>query len=433
MIIGIRREDKSEWEKRVPIIPGHIKELNDGYGVQFCIQPSKIRIFKDKEFRKVGARLMEDLSQCDIVFAVKEIPTEFIHKDKIYVFFAHVIKGQAKNMPMLKKIIDSGCTLIDYEKIIDNEGRRLVFFGRHAGIAGMIDSLWALGKRLKWEGVSTPFAHLKQPWKYKSLEDIKSHLFDMGRVIGKKGLPAEICPLTCGFAGYGNVSKGAQEMLDILPVKEISPSELHSLVEGGNFSNKVIYKVVFYEKDMFEPRNSGDKFELHDYFNHPEKYSSIFTQYLPHLTLLMNCIYWDARYPRLVTKEYLRQMYSSFKPKLKVIGDISCDVDGAVECTMKSTNPGEPVFVWDVGDSDVKMGVEGNGPVVLAVDNLPAEIARKSSMDFSATLKTYIPAIASANYSAGFQSVDLPPEIKRAIVVYKGKLAPNYEYLSKFL
>jgi len=152
--IGIRREDKNRWERRVPLIPKHVKELIESHGIDVTLQPSSIRIFSDEEYLQAGAKIQEDLSACHIIFAVKEIPADFFQPGKTYVFFSHTIKGQKKNMPMLKRMMELGCNLIDYEKVIDEKGRRLIFFGRHAGLAGMIDTLWALERRLTWEGTS---------------------------------------------------------------------------------------------------------------------------------------------------------------------------------------------------------------------------------------------------------------------------------------
>ncbi|MEE8478647.1 MAG: hypothetical protein V3S42_01430, partial [Candidatus Neomarinimicrobiota bacterium] len=142
MRIGIRREDKNEWEARVPLIPSDVKKLaNDG--IKVILQPSPIRIFSDQEYIDVGAMISEDLSSCSVILAVKEIPINFIEKGKTYVFFSHTIKGQDYNIPLLQKMIDEKTQLIDYERIVDEKGQRLIFFGRHAGLAGMIDSFWA--------------------------------------------------------------------------------------------------------------------------------------------------------------------------------------------------------------------------------------------------------------------------------------------------
>jgi len=138
--IGIRREDKNPWERRVPLIPTHVRELIHQHSLEIWLQPSVIRIFPDKDYIKEGAKIAEDLSRCSIILAVKEIPLDFFEKEKVYLFFSHTTKGQTHNMSMLKRMIEQKCTLLDYEKIVDKEGFRLVLFGRHAGLAGMIDT-----------------------------------------------------------------------------------------------------------------------------------------------------------------------------------------------------------------------------------------------------------------------------------------------------
>lgn len=426
-MVGIRREDKNIWERRTPIIPQHIKELKEK-GIEFFIQPSKIRAFKDREYAEAGAIIQDNINECNVIFAVKEIPSDFFKKNKTYVFFSHTIKGQKHNMPMLKKIMELKSQLIDYEKIVDEKNRRLIFFGRYAGLAGMIDTLWALGQRLNEEGIENPFAEIKQTYAYGSLGEAKKSIKKISENIKKNGLPESITPLIFGIAGYGNVSKGAQEIIDILPVKEITPEQVVSLQDKG-YSGKHIYKVIFKEEDIVEPV-SGE-FELQDYYKHPEKYRSKFDKYLRDLTILVNAIYWDKIYPRLVTKKYLKENYG--KIRLMVIGDIGCDINGAIECNVKITEPDNPVFVYEPLTDKTTDGFKGKGVVVLAVDNLPCELPKESSKDFSSALKKFIPEIAKTDFSVNFDDCNLSPEIKNAVIVYHGKLTPNYQYLEKYL
>lgn len=431
--LGIRREDKNRWEQRVPITPHHVQELHKTHGINTIIQPSTIRVFPDDSYRKVGAQVQESLSPSSVIFAVKEIPLHLFEKGKTYVFFSHTIKGQIHNMPMLKKMMDMGCTLVDYERIVDEKGRRLVFFGRFAGLAGMVDTLWTLGRRLHYEQIDTPFNEIKQTIHYRDLDDIRKHLTTVGRNIKTEGLPSSLAPLIIGFSGYGNVSYGAQEILDVLPVQEIQPKEIPST--SDNPSNNTIYKVVFKEEHMVEPINPGKRFDLQDYYQHPEGYHSIFDQYLPHLTVLMNCIYWSPQYPRLLTKQYVKKMSSKRdKPRLKIIGDISADVNGAIEFTQKTTSPDNPIFVYNPLTDSIQDGYEGDGLVVMAVDNLPCELPKESSESFSKTLLRFIPEIMEADFSVDdFDSISLPAEIKNAVVLYKGKLTPEYSYINKYL
>ncbi len=429
--IGIRREDKNEWERRVPLIPEHIKDFKEKYGIETIIQPSKIRVYSDEEYTNAGAVVKEDLSICPIVFAVKEIPIHLFEKNKTYMFFSHTIKGQEYNMPMLQKMMDLECTLIDYEKIVNEKGFRLVFFGRYAGLAGMIDTLWAFGQRLKSKNVDSPFNEIRQTIDYTNhLSEIKEHLSEIGKKIEQNGIPESITPIIVGFAGYGNVSKGAQEILDILPIKEISPNEIKAVYE--NPSNNCIYKVVFKEEDMVRPISSDNSFELQDYYKHPEKYESAFKQYIPDLTILMNCVYWDAKYPRLVTKEFLKKTNAE-NLKLQVIGDISVDINGAIEFTEKSTKPDTPAYVYNPRTETITDGCSGEGIAVMAVDNLPCELPRESSHEFSDSLYTFVPEIAKADFTKDFDSCKLPPEIKNAVILYQGKLTPKYQYINKFL
>ena len=161
MKLGIRREDKNEWEARVPLIPSDVEKLIRK-GIEVVLQPSPIRIFTDQEYERIGATISEDLSDCPLILAVKEIPVDFIEEGKTYVFFSHTIKGQDYNMPLLQAMIDKKAQIIDYERIVDDQNRRLIFFGKHAGLAGMVSSLWALGQRLNDEGVENPFGSLKK-------------------------------------------------------------------------------------------------------------------------------------------------------------------------------------------------------------------------------------------------------------------------------
>jgi saccharopine dehydrogenase (NAD+, L-lysine forming) len=432
-LVGVRREDKSEWERRVPITPQDAAALQK-QGIQVIVQSSATRAFADGEFAAAGVPVQQDLGPCSVIFGIKEMPKQFFEPEKAYVFFAHVIKGQAYNMAMLQRMLDLGCTLIDYERVVDEENRRLIFFGWHAGVAGMIDTLWALGQRLAWEGLPNPLAYLRQTHRYHDLAEAREALAEVRARIEGEGLPPEVTPLIIGVAGYGNVSRGAQEILELLPVIEIEPEEVSALAARGDASRHHLYKVVFKEWHMVEPLQPGAAFELQDYYRHPEKYRGSFEQYVPHLTVLANAIYWTDRYPRLVTEDYLRELFAGpSRPRLRVIGDISCDVEGAIQVTVKSTEPGDPIYVYNPATGDVTDGHEGEGVVVMAVEILPSELPREASMDFSRVLTPFIPAIAACDFGLPFAECNLPPEIKRAVIAYQGELTPDYRYIQEHL
>jgi alpha-aminoadipic semialdehyde synthase len=418
-------------------------ELRKPHGIQVVVQPSPQRAFSAAEFEAAGALVQEDLCGCPVVLGIKEIPKSAFLPGQAYVFFAHVIKGQPFNMPMLQRMLDLGCTLIDYEKVTDDAGRRLIFFGWHAGVAGMLETLWALGQRLACQGIANPFTALRRAYDYHDIAEAKAAVQQVAEAIRRDGLPAQIASLTIGVAGYGNVARGVWEILDLLPVQRVEPGELGGLAtlctstsEGLDTlrtSTSVIYATTFREEHLAAPLAADAAFDLQHYFSTPHVYRSDFEQYLPYLSVLVNAIYWDPRYPRLVTRDYLRQAFSTGQPKLRVIGDISCDIDGAVECTVKATEPGEPNFVFDPLTGDVRDGIEGEGVVVMAVDILPSELPRDASEYFSQVLLPYVPALAAADYTASFDDLALPPEIKRAVIAHRGELTPSYRYLQQHL
>lgn len=432
--IGIRREDKNPWERRAPLIPAHVRELVGGGHLDIRLQPSPIRVFSDDDYRREGAVISEDLSACSVILGVKEVPPELFLADRVYLFFSHTIKGQPQNMPMLRSMIERRVTLIDYERILDEQGRRLVFFGRQAGQAGMIDVLWALGRLLEGEGVRTPFSAVRQTIRYASLVEAREEIGRVGGQIREHGLPERLTPVVFGFAGYGHVSLGAQEIFDLLPFAEVPPAGLRRLFDKKASSRRMVYKVVFHEHEMVKPVGRGRPFVLQDYYQHPESYRPVLEKYLPYLTVLVNAIYWSPKFPRFVTKKFLKNLWAGPRPpRFRVIGDLSCDIQGGVECTLRSTTPGAPLLTYDVERDEAREGIIGRGPVILAVDNLPAEIPLESSAFFSEVLRPFIPALAAADFRRELGALDLPQSLKKAIILHQGKFTPEYEYMAEFV
>jgi saccharopine dehydrogenase (NAD+, L-lysine forming) len=432
--IGIRREDKNKWERRTPLVPADLADLEKRYNLPFLVQPSPIRVFRDEEFRSVGAAVQENLDSAPIVLGIKEVPTQLLRQGRIYVYFAHVIKGQHHNMPMLQRLMDLGCSLVDYERIVDEKGARLIFFGVHAGYAGMVETLRGLGQRLLSKGVKTPFTEVRHAFEYETLEKAKAHLREIGKQIDAGGLPESLRPLTIGVTGYGNVSRGVQEILSCLPVKEVSVADLPKEAARGTKNGTALLKVVFKEENLVSPAKAGGVFALQDYYQHPEKYVGCFETYLPHLDVLMNTIYWDDRYPRLVTRDWVKKNYAHDRqPRLQMIGDISCDLEGSIEVTLDATAPDAPCFTYDPVTDSVRPGHDGVGPTVMAVDNLPCEFPRESSEWFSHVLREMIGPLAAADWNADFDKLILPEPLKKAVIVHRGKLTPSYSYLEKHL
>ncbi len=430
--VGIRYEDKYVMERRIALVPDHVKQLIEK-GIDIEVVRSSKRIFNDDEFKDAGADIVDEVTDSQVVLGVKEMPIGYFKEGKAYIFFSHTIKGQSYNMPLLKNMMDSKITLIDYEKIADESGKRLIFFGRFAGLAGMINSLWSLGQRWNVQGLENCFLKIKQTHKYNSLVEAKAVIKEVGDFIAENGLPQSVSPLVVGITGYGNVANGAKEILDLLPIEEISPDELIELKNRKDISNKKVYVVVFKEEHLSKPLEEGKDFDLQEYYNHPERFESQFEQYIPHMTILMNCMYWDDNYPRIVTKEYLKGLFADGNPKLSVVGDVTCDPDGSIECTHKGTEIEDPVFVYNPATGEPTMGFNGDGLLIMAVDILPSELPRESSQTFSDALIGFMPKIASADYNNSFEDLDIPAEIKRATILHKGELTPDYKYLEEYL
>lgn len=430
--IGIRKETKSVWERRTPIIPHHVPILKREYGIQVYVESSEKRVFGDNEYECEGAVVKEILEDVPFIFGVKEIPPSLIQSDRVYIFFSHVHKGQPQNMEMLKKLLELKCTLIDYERITEKDGKRLIGFGYHAGISGMVETLHALGKRLVYLGIDNPFCEIKQPKEYRSVSEIKQEVFRVAKKIAESGIPNEVSPLIFGFTGSGQVYRGTQEIFEILPYEDLTPDELRGIKSKKN-NRHCVYRVHFGKEHLVEPIESGKRFNREDYYANPDKYKPIFNRYWKYLSVLVNGLYWEPRFPKYVSKEDVKSLWKTPQFRLMLIGDITCDIEGSVEITMKSTDPGNPCFVYNPETENITDGVEGEGIVIMAVDILPTEVALDASVYFSHKLTPLIPRIVGLDYDVPWSRFSPIPETNKAVIVYKGELTPDYLYLKEFL
>jgi alpha-aminoadipic semialdehyde synthase len=431
--IGVRLEDKNVWERRVPLTPDAVRQAT-AEGVEVHVERFPRRAFPDAAYAEAGAALSDDVRDCEIVLGIKEMPKDYFRPGGAYVFFSHTIKGQPYNMEMLRNLVDRGCTLLDYERVEDEKGRRLIFFGRYAGIAGMIDTFWTLGQRLQALGHATAFATLKPAHEYDDLQAAKAAVSRVGEQIAAEGLPEVLRPMAVGFTGYGHVSQGAQEILDLLPHVGVAPDRLGDFVEGGDAPGDRLAKVVYREEDLVEPVDASRPFELQHYYDHGEAYRSRFGPHLGWLTVLVNGIYWAPQYPKLADADQLRGLFSGpERPRLLVVGDITCDVDGSLACTVKDTEPGDPVYVYDPATREAASGFEGPGLAVMAVGNLPCELPREASETFSEALLPFVPALARADLVGALDAAGLPDPIRRSVILWRGEFAPDFGYMSDFL
>lgn len=431
--IGIRREDKNPWERRAPLTPRHVKQLVDEQKLQVIVEPASRRVFHDDEYVEAGATIADDLSDCSVILGVKEVPIGRLSDEKPYVCFGHVIKAQPYNMPFLKQLIERRCTLIDYELVINDAGVRIISFGRYAGCAGVVDTLWALGQRLYAEGFDTPLAHVRQAHGYDDLAEIRQSFESLGGLIRARGFPATLHPLVIGFTGEGNVSRGAQEVFDWLPHRVVEPERLAKLMTEPPRVHRCLYKLLLPPARTVQ-RVDGSGFEWEHYVAYPQAYRADMERWLVHLSALVNGIYWDERYPRLVSRQWVeRQWADHAQPTLRVIGDISCDIEGSVQVTVRAANPSDPVYVYDPKKHEAVPGILGHGPVVMAVDNLPTELPKEASEVFADALLPFVPALASCDWTAPLEQLQVPEPIRRAIITHRGQLAPCWRHLTKHL
>lgn len=444
--IGLRREDLDKrGEQRVALPPPLAKKLIEaGHTllVQSQLHPETgavKRAFADDQYREIGATLTEDLSKAEVIFGLKEVGRSEVLPGKAYAFFSHTHKGQVKNRPLLRTLVNQQATLIDYELIASDTGQRLLTaFTYMAGYAGMIDSLWAYGKRLALTHASTQWKRVLQSVDFSDLNQAKECLRQIGEHILVEGTDPDLPPLICVFLGDGRTSKGAQEIFDILPSTEISLEEVEHVFREG--SRKQVYKLVLDIPELFRIKqdsphinSSFSRKELFDlYFQEPQHFESNLDRVLPYATLLMNCILWAPQYPRLLSRKQARTWIDASSP-LVIIGDITCDPEGAIQFSQE-TWIDDPVFTYNPVTEEVMDGFGEQGITVMAVTNLPCEFSADSSHRFGADLEPFLMDWLSADFSASTaEESGLPDPIRRAVILWKGNFTAAYKYMKEFI
>lgn len=428
--VVIRAEDKNCWEGRTPLTPDDSRELLADCGMY--VQKSDIRCFSEEAYKLAGCGICEDYEDADIVIGVKEIPKEKLLPEKIYLFFSHCIKGQNNGIQLVKKIMEGNSTLIDYERIVDKNNQRLIAFGKYAGHAGAVDTLWLLGEQLKARGYETAFGKCKRAIHYKDLKHAKAELRSIGEELKEQNKKQNSPAVIIGIFGYGSVSKGAEEILSCLPINVIEPAQIKDVYENKDTYDSNLFLCIF-RSDHLVRHKENKSFTKTDYYNKPTEYTSDFEQYVKYLSVIINGLYWDVNGPSIVTWDMLQRLYQNENdPRLAVIADISCDKQGAIECNMKYTDIDHPHYYIDPLKKSISDFPKDHAVAVLAVDNFPAELSLDASVYFSSILKGYLKDIVSADYRLPLDSNGLPQEIRKAVIVYNGELTPDYKYLEMY-
>jgi hypothetical protein len=331
LVVGILRETKA-GERRSPLVPEDIRWLVE-HGVSVVAESSADRIWSDDELAAAGAEIVDRARSASILLGIKEPQIADLMPGKIYAVFSHTKKGRAHNMPLLAACLDRRITLLDYECIVDRHGARLVYFGRVAGMCGMIDSLHYLGAKLQSRGHATPFTAIRPARAYDELAQARADVQAVCETIETEGLPEPLAPFIVGITGHGHVSQGAQEVLGWLHPVEVHPKDIAEFVRHENASTQRTFKIVLLREEKLRAKD-GRGFYFEEYLANPARFESNLDVYLPYLTVLVHTSYWDDRYPRLVPRAMIRNLVGGTRRlRLELIGDLSCDVKGSIEIT----------------------------------------------------------------------------------------------------
>lgn len=429
------------WERRAPLAPKHIKGLTQ-LGYKVLIQPSNRRAIHDKEYARAGGILQEDITEACLILGVKRPPEEKLMSKKTYAFFSHTIKAQEANMSLLDEILKQEIRLIDYEKMVDHRGSRIVAFGQWAGVAGMINILHGMGLRLLALGHHTPFMHLGMAHNYRNSSQAVQAVRDAGYEISLGLMPRSIGPLTFVFTGTGNVSKGAQEVFNELPCEYVEPHELKEVSKTGD--HRKVYGTVLSRHHHLVRKTDG-VYDPVEYEKYPERYISRFnTDIAPYTTCLINGIYWEQNTPRLLTrqdaKSLLTPVKSSAAPvegcpelphKLVAICDISADTGGSIDFMTECTTIERPFCMYDADQHIIHDSVEGSGILMCSIDNLPAQLPIEATEYFGDMLYPYVEEMLLSDASQPLESQNFSPVVRDAVITSNGILTDKYKYIQK--
>ena len=398
MKIGILRETKRPQDKRVPLTPGQCAQLKERYtGIGLVVQPSDERCFSDDEYMSEGVVLQEDISGCDVLLGVKEVDIGTMIGGKTYLFFSHTAKEQPYNRKLLQTICEKRITLIDYEYLTRQDRTRVVAFGRWAGIVGSYNGLIAYGRRSgRYE--------LRPAWQLSGLDEMKAQLIGLS--------PGNI---RIALTGGGRVAQGAVEILSAAGIREVTPDE---------YLTRQFTEAVFCRLDPwhYTRRKKGGSFDFAHFVEHPGQYENAFLPYAKRTDLYMACHFWDPDSPVLLSREDLQLP----DLPLRVIADISCDIDGPIASTIRPSTIADPLYGYDPATGEEASDLFAENVITgMAVDNLPGELPRDASADFGEALVQYvIPCLLEA---------DNEGMVERATIVREGQLTPIFSYLENYL
>jgi alanine dehydrogenase len=397
LTLGLIRERKTSTDNRVALTPRQCRELRQQHPeITVVAEPSDVRCFPDEAYREQGISVSSDLTGADWLIGVKEVPPQWLIPDMTYAFFSHTIKKQPHNRELLRTVLDKRIRMIDLELLTDEQGNRLIGFGRYAGIVGAHYGLLMYGQR-------TGAFHMEP-----------AHALANYQALVAYDQQYAFPPFRAVIAGDGRVGKGAQALLQAIGLREVSPAEYLA----QQFDQPVF--TVLPPSALYQ-RKDGQAFRKDDFKAHPETYESAFAPYTTCTDILINAVYWDSSIPRHFGEAEVR--LPSFR--ITTIADVSCDMEGAVPITVQHTTSDDPVYGCDRQDGRIGAPYHSNSIDVMAISNLPNELPKDASADFGSTMKEYIiPAFLQNPRQRLFHD---------ATIAEGGFLAPAYQYLQDFV
>lgn len=397
MKIGILKERKNPPDRRVVLSPKKCSELLKIYPqLDIKVESSDSRFFSDEDYKKEGIGVFGEVSDCDVLLGVKEVPIDSLIPNKKYFFFSHTIKKQKYNRDLLSAILAKNIELCDHETITDKNNIRLVAFGIYAGFVGAYNAFRTYG--LKFNLFNLP--------KGEALHDKKMLIEELKKL----KLPAIKVVLT----GKGRVGNGAKEMLDGMKMREVTVDE---------FLTKTFGEAVYVQIDVldYNKRKDGIVKDENDFFRNPQEYESNFMRFAKVADLYIVGHFYGVGAPYIFTKEDAK----SLDFKIKVVADISCDVDGPVASTIRSSTIADPIYGYDPKSEQEVNFMDKDAIAVMAVDNLPCELPKDASEGFGENFaKHVIPA---------FFNNDQDGVLQRAKMTENGKLTERFSYLQDYV
>lgn len=405
MKIGILKETKTPVDNRVALTPTQVHDLMIRFpNVKFKVQKSDVRAFNDDEYRNLGIDVVDDIDDCDLIFGIKEANLDVLKPNRHYIFFGHIAKRQRYNIPLFKTLLKNNDTFSDYEYLVNDSGERLVAFGWFAGVVGVYYTLIGWGRRTGAFTLPWPHHHMTVD---EIISNIREYFKGNIRIV---------------ITGTGRVSQGAQHVLNNAGARELSVDEFTNGINGNQITSGIEYCVAPLESLV--ARKDDKEFSHADFFRHPENYKSTFSGFAQSADMLISAHYWGDHDPVYLSKEdYLEPGF-----RIKMIGDITCDIQGSIKSTLRSSTHADPYYDYNpvTGMEEPAFSSDSNISV-MAVDTCPNALPRITSEYFGERLIKQVLNDLLSRDSLHSEVLD------RATIVDKGELGANFRYLDDYV